>query len=99
MQSTNQTRPEEAEVIRVLNQAKDSAELRAVVAFAKAQSDKALTAWQRAIGFEELVKYQQQYAAWQNVVKTILTPLPVARQPHLTDSDRAAEGARRHDRG
>lgn len=74
-QRTNQQlRPEEAEVLRVLQQARDSAELRAVVQFARMKQATALQQWQRARGIEELVQFQQQYAAWEGVVKSILSP-------------------------
>lgn len=82
----NQVRPEEAEVIRVLYQARDSAELRAVVQFARAKQASALAQLLRSSGLEELVKYQQQYSAWEGLVKTILTPSPVVSK--ISQGDR-----------
>lgn len=68
---------EEAEVIRVLNQSKDSAELRAVVKFANIKKATTLEHWKKATGLDELVKHQQQYLAWEVVIKTIKVTSPV----------------------
>ena len=91
MQSAPQTnqrqelRPEEAEVLRVLNQARDSAELRAVIQYARMKQAAALHQWQRASGMEELVKYQQQYTAWEGIVKSIMNPNPVITKTQQGD--------------
>lgn len=76
-QTNQQLRPEEAEILRVLSQARDSAELRAVVQHARVKQAAALSNWSRASGLEELVKWQQQYLAWEGVAKSILNPSPV----------------------
>lgn len=73
-QQVNQiNRPEEAELRSLLYQARESKELRSVVALAYMKQDAALKALMRASIHEEMVRYQQQYMVWQDLMKIILT--------------------------
>lgn len=76
-----QAKPEEAELRLLLNQARNSTELQAVLRLAALRQATALANFRKAVGFEELVKYQQRLNAWHDVVEVITQPLRVLPQP------------------
>lgn len=76
-----QAKPEEAELRLLLNQARNSTELQAVLRLAVLRQNTALANFRKAVGFEELVKYQQRLNAWHDVVEVITQPLRVLPQP------------------
>lgn len=76
-----QAKPEEAELRLLLNQARNSTELQAVLRLAAIRQSVALANFRKATGFEELVKYQQRLNAWHDVVEAITQPLRTVQQP------------------